>query len=181
MKRKDSKKSDKYIFGTKGKKYKNESTFLTAFMKINREKLLEEYKKHNDFYKSDKDILKGIRANIVQFRTEDNYTTMKKAIKRELNTRAFKSQSEFYRESIMKNINGNDEIKYQIRELSRDERGHFGKTPDAQFHGTVTINNTQYTKYQFLNKSTGKIGFIYESNSPKADNYNIFFSQVDYK
>lgn len=106
--------------------------------------------------------------------------TVKKAIKSELNSRAYKTQAEQYQEFIMANIKKEPRAGRQVRRFFRDSRGRFVKVQPPTYLGKVEINGTKYSCYSFTNKITGKNMFFYQSRYPKAENYSAFLSEEYY-
>lgn len=110
---------------------------------------------------------------------EEHNETARQAIKKRLNSRVYKSQADFYAESLKEELLKNREEYNKVRDFYRDKGGRFTKWGTPIYAGKVEINNMEYSKYKYL--QGGQIIYVYTSQSPKSEKYNMFVSTENYE
>ena len=115
----------------------------------------------------------------VKTRMEEHNETARQAIKKRLNSRVYKSQADFYAESLKEELLKNREEYNKVRDFYRDKSGRFTKWGKPIYAGKVEINNMEYSKYKYL--QGGQIIYVYTSQSPKSEKYNMFVSTENYE
>ena len=160
---------------------KNQSDYIEKYWNRHSEELINKINKQNPktaekgFTKQD---YKEFFFEDVKTRMEEYSESAKEAIKKRLASRVYKSQTEFYAESLKDELLKNREEYNKVRDFYR-LKGKFIKWGTPIYAGKVEINNMEYSKYRYL--KDGQVIFVYTTQSPKSDNYHIFVSTTDYE
>lgn len=108
----------------------------------------------------------------------NNGLSPRQAIKKTLASRPYKSLAEWFAESLKQELLDNKTEYNKVRDFYRSEKGTFMKWGDPHYEGQVEINGNMYKKYKYTKGS--EFIFVYTSQSPKSDLYDIFVSRKDY-
>ena len=144
--------------------------------------LVERLKSHNPSF-----VEKGItneklytlfRDDIMQ-RVEDKGMNVRDSLKKELHSRAFISQSEYYKQTLKREVTASGEWN-KIRDFFRSDKGRFENITSPEYKGSVTIRGQIHQKYAYT-KPNGKSIFVYTANSPGSDLYILFVSETNYE
>lgn len=144
--------------------------------------LVERLKSHNPSFVekgiSNEKLYTLFRDDIMQ-RVEDKKMDVRDSLKKELHSRAFVSQSEYYKETLKREITASGQWK-KIRDFFRDDKSRFEKISSPEYKGSVTIRGQIHQKYAYT-KPNGKSIFVYTANSPGSDLYILFVSETNYE
>ena len=144
--------------------------------------LVEKLKSHNPSFVekgiSNEKLYTLFRDDIMQ-RVEEKKMDVIDSLNKELHTRAFVSQSEYYKETLKRELSASGEWK-KIRDFFRDDKGRFENKTSPEYKGSVTIRGQIHQKYSYT-KSNGKSIFVYTANSPGSDVYILFVSETNYE
>ena len=144
--------------------------------------LVERLKSHNPSFVekgiSNEKLYTLFRDDIMQ-RVEEKKMDVKDSLKKELHTRAFVSQSEYYKETLKRELSASGEWK-KIRDFFRDDKGRFENKTSPEYKGSVSIRGQIHQKYAYT-KPNGKSIFVYTANSPGSDVYILFVSETNYE
>lgn len=144
--------------------------------------LVERLKSHNPSFVekgiSNEKLYNLFRDDIMQ-RVEDKKMNVMDSLKKELHTRAFVSKSEYYKETLKRELSASGEWK-KIRDFFRDDKGRFENKTSPEYKGSVSIRGQIHQKYAYT-KPNGKSIFVYTANSPGSDVYILFVSETNYE
>lgn len=144
--------------------------------------LVERLKSHNPSFVekgiSNEKLYTLFRDDIMQ-RVEDKKMDVRESLKKELRTRAFVSKSEYYKETLKREIIASGNWK-EIKNFFRDDKNRYEKISSPEYKGSVTIKGQIHQKYAYT-KPNGKSIFVYTSNSPGSDVYISFISETNYE
>ena len=144
--------------------------------------LVERLKSHNPSFVekgiSNEKLYTLFRDDIMQ-RKKKKKMDVRESLKKQLHTRAFVSKSEYYKETLKREITASGEWK-KIRDFFRNDKGRFENITSPEYKGSVTIKKQIYQKYAYT-KPNGKSIFVYTANSPGSDLYILFVSETNYE
>lgn len=150
---------------------------LKAKLIANNDGLISDLQKRHPGKDIDEQLYQLFKGDVVTFAQYDNIS-VRKAIKKTLNTRAFKSQEEFYQESVYNEIKQNKQYYHDLRSFFRDTKGRFTNITMPKYQGKVVIGNTEFSKYAFSNN--GAMLYYYTSQSPSSSNYSTILTSENY-
>lgn len=157
---------------------KNKDTLKSKLI-ANNEGIISDITKRHPGQDVDEQLYRLFKGDVETFAEYDNLST-RAAIKKTVNTRAFKSQEEFYQESVYNEIKQNKQIYRELRNFFRKEQGRFAEITMPQYKGKVEINNIEYSKYAFTNSYNGAVIYYYTSQSPSSSLYSAFLTKENY-
>ena len=155
---------------------RNKDTLKSKLI-ANNEGIISDITKRHPGQDVDEQLYRLFKGDVETFAEYDNLST-RAAIKKTVNTRAFKSQEEFYQESVYNEIKQNKQTYRELRNFFRDAQGKFTTITMPQYKGKVEINNVEYSKYAFSNN--GAVIYYYTSQSPSSSNYSAFLTKENY-
>lgn len=151
--------------------------FLKAKLIAHNEGLISDIQKRHPGKDVDEQLYQLFKGDVITFAQYDNISVTK-AIKKTINTRAFKSQEEFYQESVYNEIKQNKQYYRDLRKFFKDTKGRFTKITMPQYQGKVVIGNTEFSKYAFSNN--GAMLYYYTAQSPSSPAYSTILTAENY-